>query len=434
MAWLVRGKAHFKRKIAEKVMINPSLLPYREDVLSFLHTKREEGRLLVLATASDQIYADAVSSHLGLFFAAHGSDGNTNLSGKRKGAALAAKYPHFAYMGNSKDDLSVWRDCGEALVVAAPRSVLRKLRPFKEPTRVFPAHRSGIRELAQFLRVHQWAKNLIVFIPLIAAHRLFDTGGIVKEIFAFLAFCFLASAIYIFNDLMDIDADRAHPTKRRRPIAAGRITIPTATIAAPALAIASFACALGTNSLFMIVLGIYLALTSAYTLALKRLVIVDVLCLAILYTLRLVGGHFAADVAFSPWLLTFSMFVFFSLSLVKRYSELSELRAAGQIEVKGRGYTGNDLEIVAMLGVGSGLISVMVMALYITSDTVQRLYHQPYLLLALCPILLFWIARLWMLAHRGELKDDPVLFALRDRASYLAGFCGALILVLAAVL
>lgn len=434
IVWLMRGRAYFKRQIALRVRIDPSTLPYREDFLAYLRKRKQAGCRLILVTASDQIYADAIQNETRLFAEVHGSDGFTNLSGRRKGEFIAAHHPGCGYAGNSRADLAVWKMCGEAIAVGASDAVIRKLKTITIPSEVFPADRLRIPDLLQLLRVHQWAKNLIIFFPLIAAHKIFQIEDVIKAAFAFAAFSLMASAVYILNDLMDIEADRAHPKKRLRPGASGRISIPHAFLAAFALAAASVVLALGADPPLIAVLAGYFALTSAYTLFLKKIAIVDVLSLAILYTVRLIAGHAAAGIAFSPWLLTFSMFIFFSLALVKRYSELYELPASGPVEVKGRGYIRDDLWIVSMLGVGSGLISVLVMALYVTSDTVQTLYVRPYVLLMLCPVLLFWIARVWMLAHRGLLDDDPVFFALKDPASYLSAAACALIMLLAAFL
>jgi 4-hydroxybenzoate polyprenyltransferase len=270
-----------------------------------------------------------------------------------------------------------------------------------------------------------------VFVPLLAAHRLSDPAGITSSLWAFAAFCLLASSAYILNDLLDLPADRAHPSKRLRPFASGQLSIPEGAALLAGCFLAGLGMATMLPARFGLALAAYVALTVAYSMGFKRVVMLDVISLAALYTLRIIAGTYAIAAAFSFWLLAFAMFIFFSLALVKRYAELASLEGDGAEPVPGRGYAGHDLEVILAIGSGSAMVSALVLALYVNGETAKEMYRRPELLWLLCPILLYWISRVWLLAARGQMHEDPVLFAVRDKASYAAAAVGALVVFLA---
>lgn len=362
------------------------------------------------------------------------SDGVNNLAGRTKGAALVERFGErgFDYVGNSAVDLHVWQRAAGAVVVgsailasrAAELCAVRAHLPSAVPNVLL----SSIRAM----RVYQWAKNLLVFAPLLAAHRGLESQALMKASVAFLAFGLCASGVYLLNDLLDLRADRMHPRKRRRPFAAGDLPVLYGAVAWPLLTAASAALALWCGWKFACVLLGYWVLTLSYSLYLKRLVMVDVVLLAALYTLRIVAGAAAIDAALSFWLLSFSMFVFLSLALLKRYTEMSSAHAAGSHGVSGRGYNTQDLPLIQSLGAAAGYIAVLVLALYINSPESLHLYRYPKALWVLCLLVLYWISRMWMVAHRGSMHDDPIVFAASDRVS-LALFVMSVLTVLAAL-
>ena len=288
-----------------------------------------------------------------------------------------------------------------------------------------------MRTWLKALRLHQWLKNVLVFVPLLAAHLVLDPVAVMQAVAAFLIFGMCASSVYVLNDLLDLGADRRHPRKRKRPFASGRLPITAGLMVAPVLMIAAFTAAYALAPRFALVLLGYYILTLAYSLRLKQIAMLDVLVLAALYTVRIVAGTAAIDVGFSFWLLAFSMFLFLSLALVKRYTELGVQRRAGNDTVHGRGYATSDYELLASLGGASGYLSVLVLALYINSTASAELYHRQQVLWLLCPLLLYWVSRVWIIAHRGAMHDDPVLFAARDKVSLMLMVLAALVVLLA---
>lgn len=434
LGWLMSGRPRLKEELALRSEIDVTALPYREPVLAFLREERARGRRIVLATASWGALADRVAAHLGLFDEVLATGRDANLKGEAKASRLEAHCggAGFDYVGDSRADFPVWLRSRYAYVVDSGGSIRGSMPPGVEVRRVFgPAARPGGHPVARALRPHQWAKNLLVFVPLAAAHRLGQGEMVLAAAQAFLCFCLLASSAYLLNDLLDLEADRAHPRKRARPLASGELSIP-AGFALFALTLAGgFAASVGLPPAFRAALAAYFTLTLAYSFGLKRVAIVDVIALAGLYTVRIVAGAYAIVVPLSFWLLAFAMFLFFSLALVKRYAELVSLRLEGMPAVPGRGYSGHDVDIVLAMGAASAMVSALVLALYMNGDTVQVLYTRPDILWLLCPLLLYWVSRVWLLAARGQMHDDPVLFAVRDRASYAVVAAGAAIVWLA---
>ena len=433
VAWLVGGRAKLKEELAARATIDVASLPYREPVLAFLREERARGRRIVLTTASWVSLAEAVSKHLGLFDEVLATSRDGNLKGEAKAARIAERSGEgrFDYIGDSGADLAVWKRSRHAYVVESYGRLSRRIPGTVPVKRVFPAAEGGgaLAGAVRSLRPHQWAKNLLVLVPLIASHRLGDPAAVAMALAAFAAFCLLASSAYVLNDLLDLPADRVHPRKRLRPLASGQLPIP----AGAALVVACLAAGAAVASLlpasFQVTLAGYVLLTVAYSLGLKRVVILDLVSLALLYTTRIVAGGFALATPVSFWLLAFAMFFFFSLALLKRYAELIALER--DRPVPGRGYAAHDAEVVLAIGSASAMVSALVMALYINGETAKALYSRPELLWLVCPLLLYWISRVWLLAARGEMDDDPVLFALRDRASYSVGVVGALVVYLA---
>ena len=421
--WLLRGRAFLKQQLAARVCIDPASLPYHEDFLKWLKAQKQSGRRLVLATASDIKMAEPIAKHVGLFAEVMASDGMTNLRDQAKLDALTKKFgPRgFDYAGNSSVDLDVWKGSRQAIVVNAGENLAQKAGALTQVGPKFLSNGSPLAALLQCLRPHQWIKNLIILVPLLTAHKFGEPQMVANAGLALLAFCLCASSVYLFNDLLDLEADRLHPTKRERPFAAGRLPLQVGLFGAPLLVLAGLGVALSLSPAFAGVAGLYVALSTAYSWRIKQVALLDVFVLAGLYTLRLVAGHVATSIAWSAWLLVFSMFIFLSLALMKRFQELQALRQQNGHAVKGRGYTAGDLELVTTLGLVSGFIAVLVLALYVNSEQVVKLYARPTLLLLVCPLLLYWISRVWFLTHRGQMHDDPTAFAFKDWVSYLIG-------------
>jgi 4-hydroxybenzoate polyprenyltransferase len=421
--WLAGGKARLKREIARRVDLDVDGMPFHDELVAWLEAERERGRRLVLATAADEKVARAVSAHLGLFDEVIASDGEVNRSAHRKAALLVEKFGErgFDYAGNSHDDLPVWERARRAIVVSAPASVRRAAAERTEVEREFGGPRAGLRAWIKALRLHQWLKNLLLFLPLLGAHQIFEPPLLAKAIVAFFAFGFCASSVYIVNDLIDLESDRHHPRKRLRPFARGLLSPLAGVAVAAVLLVASLATAWWVATAFLVWLLVYFAVTLVYTFWLKRKEIVDALSLAALYTLRIIAGGAAVALAPSFWLLAFSLFLFLSLAFVKRYSELQVMLASGRDEARGRGYRTDDLPLIQTVGIVSGFAAVLVLALYINGESVVLLYRQPEVMWLTVPILLYWITRIWIKTHRGLMHDDPVLFALKDWISILAG-------------
>lgn len=427
--WVLKGKAFFKAEVARRAALDAACLPYNEELLVFLREEKARGRRLVLATAADRRIADGVAAHVGLFSDVFASDGTVNLSGARKLARLKEALGTFDYAGNDGVDVPLWRESRQVVVVHAPAGVLKQARGLgREVHRVFERPHVGPRVWVKALRVHQWAKNALVFVPVLAAHKALEPALFLEAVLGFVAFSLCASSVYVLNDLLDLESDRRHPTKSRRPFAACALPVSTGAVLAPLLLLAGAAVCLLLPPAFSALLATYYALTLAYSLRLKQVVMLDVLVLAGLYTVRIFGGSLAVGVPTSSWLMMFSMFLFLSLALVKRLSEVRRLRQSNEAAAHGRGYLAQDYEQLASLGAAAGQVSVLVLALYITSKEVTALYSHHERLWLLCPIMLYWVGRIWLLAHRGLVNEDPLVFALRDRVSYVVGLASALVL------
>jgi 4-hydroxybenzoate polyprenyltransferase/phosphoserine phosphatase len=428
--WLRHGKAGFKHLVAERVQVDPAALPYRADVLELIETARAEGRPVILATAASASVAQAIADHLGVFDAVLSSAPGNNLSARAKAATLAERFGvgGFDYIGNDTVDLPVFAQARRAYLVSS-RPGLRRAAQSHPDITFIDDRGGGVRAWAKALRVHQWLKNLLVFVPLVAAHRVGDLSLLTAAIIAFLSYSLCASSVYLLNDMLDLPADRVHHRKRRRPFASGALPVRAGAVAVPVLLACSVALALLLPGRFLAVLAFYYGLTAIYSFWLKKQVIVDVMLLAGLYTLRIIAGSAATDIRPSFWLLALSMFVFLGLAMVKRYSEL-RLAAASPQPLVGRGYHPDDLPVVMALGASSGMISVLILAMYTQADIVPENYPAPEWLWLAPALMLYWTARLWLKAVRGQVDDDPVVFAARDWQSLVVvGLIGIVFLL-----
>jgi 4-hydroxybenzoate polyprenyltransferase len=419
--WLAGGRARLKLEVARRAPLDVARLPYNVDLLRYLQAQRREGRRIFLATGADGGVAQRVAAHLGIFEGVLASDIATNLTRGKKLALLRDRFGEFDYIGNSQADLTLLANAREAMVANPTRGLRTALRMRRIPVaRNFVDQRSTGRTLVKAIRMHQWAKNILLFLPLALSHKL-AAGSVGAVIAAFFCFSFMASANYLVNDLLDIESDRRHPVKRLRPFAAGDLAVADGLGLAILLVVASVALLPLLPHQFAMWLGVYIVATMAYSLYLKRVVVVDVLLLSGLYTLRLLAGGAATGTEISQWLASFSSFLFLSLAMVKRFSELENLRERGVTASHGRGYLVADLEQIRSFGTSSAYAAVVVFMFYIARPDVTGLYRHPFRLWLLVPLLLYWLNRVWLLAARGELDDDPVVFALRDRISLAVG-------------
>jgi 4-hydroxybenzoate polyprenyltransferase len=425
--WLLKGAYVLKTELAKRVVLEPEVLPYRADFLVFLREEHAKGRELYLATGSHRIFADQIAAYLGLFKGVFASENGVSLTSTRKRAALDTAFGEasYDYAGNSHADIAVFKSARGAIVVAPDRAAGQYQRRYN--SRLFANTGGSLRQLLKMLRVHQWAKNILVAVPAILANDLLNVSTLIECLIAFVAFSFAASSIYIINDLVDMPLDRKHKTKRNRPIAAGNVSIPVALATAGALILAAISMSLLLPPLFGLVMGAYVLMTTAYSFALKRMLLIDVLTLAGLYTVRVVAGAAATMIEVSFWLLAFSVFFFLSLALVKRFVELED-NPASTAKIAGRGYRPADKQVIGEAGMASAFAAALVLALYVDSPEVKQLYGQPWLIWPLCPIVLYLSIRIWVLARRGEMHEDPVVFLLSDWRSVMMVALGAVLI------
>lgn len=431
LVWLLRGKAHLKREIARRIELDASSLPYNRSVVEWVRGQQAL-RPVVLCTAADIGLANRVAGHVGGFNAILASDGRRNLSGANKAQALVDLYGDrgFDYVGNAQVDLRVWKHARAAIVVETGSRLSLAAERVTRVERTFATPGFSLRAWIKALRLHQWIKNVLVFLPLLASHRVLDLQAVAGAALAFFCFGLCASSVYLTNDLLDLAADRLHYRKRHRPFASGTIPLTAGPVAAIALLIVSFVSAWFIAPIFVAVLLGYYVLTTGYSLRFKRIVMLDVVVLALLYTSRILAGGAAIHTPPSFWLLAFSMFFFLSLAMIKRYTELLAAQKEGKVKANGRGYDVEDIPLIQSLGGSSGYLAVLVLALYIDSTASQTLYRHPRYLWVLCPMLLYWISRTWAIAHRGIMHDDPVVFAMMDRVSRILLALAAVVLII----
>jgi 4-hydroxybenzoate polyprenyltransferase/phosphoglycolate phosphatase-like HAD superfamily hydrolase len=416
--WLLGGRAAFKARLANRTSFSPAHLPYHEELLSYIRSQRHLGRRIVLATAADSRVAEAIAAHLGVFDDVLSSDGTRNLKGSIKLAAIRERVGrNFVYAGDSAADLPIWKGAEGAILVGVSPSLAQAVRRDTNIERAFPKPPASTASWLRALRLHQWLKNLLIFVPLLTSFGFTDMSSVIAAGLAFFAFSIIASGTYLINDLADLENDRAHPRKRERPLASAQISVAMAVAASLVLLGIGFSLAAAITPSFLAVVAVYLAVTMGYTWVLKGYVLVDVLTLAALYTLRIIAGALAIQVALSTWLLAFSVFVFLSLALIKRCSELVLLQQSGASASRGRDYRVSDLVVLWPLGIGAALCSVVVFGIFLSTLGTPARYASPQLLWLVGFGLIYWLARLWIKTARGEMHDDPLVFALRDFGS-----------------
>lgn len=430
---LMGGKAAFKAYVTQHVTLDVVHLPYNHKVVTYLQEEYRQGRPIFLATGANHALARRVADHLGIFTDVLGSDGSTNLTGNKKLDGLRSRLGTglFDYIGNDTPDLLVMTHATEFMVANPSFRLRMKLRSSAvQPTRWFQERRHPLRSAAKCIRPHQWAKNLLIFLPLLLAHGI-TTAHLLATLLAFCCFSLTASATYIINDLLDIETDRNHPRKRFRPFASGDLSAGAGLGIVVLFMTLAFAGARFLPAGFYAWLTVYFAATLSYSLYLKRIALVDVLVLSGLYTIRLLAGGAATHTHISHWLSGFSIFLFLSLAIVKRFAELENMHASNSSPKNGRGYLVADIEQLRAFGTASAFAAVVVFANYISGLNVSVLYHKPSFLWLIVPLMIFWLCRVWLLASRGELNEDPVVFALTDRMSLLVGAGVAVITLLA---
>ena len=422
LAWLIRGRAVLKQELARRVTLDPDALPYNAELLAFAGREKDRGREVYLATAADQSIARRVADRCGVFDGVFASNGAVNLKGVEKLRLLMARFPGgFAYAGDSGSDYPIWAGASEAILVGGRRWTGRTAGRFDRTSQVFPRP-SRMRALLDCARPHQWAKNVLVFVPAVLGGVLGDTHAMLLVALSFVALCVTSSSTYVLNDLVDVNDDRRHWTKCKRPIASGRLPVATALAAVPLGIGSGLLLAFLTAPKAAAVLLAYVVLTVCYSFYLKRVPVLDVIVLASLFTLRLLLGIAAAGVFTSPWLLVFSMFLFTSLCFAKRYVEVERAVERGQSALSNRGYVSRDSALVFALGLGTGIASIIIMVLYVMFDAFRQTFYGNTVWLWAFPVIIFlWFARVWLVAARGELNDDPVAFAVNDLPSILLG-------------
>lgn len=418
--WLMRGRPYFKKQLTQRVTVSPKHQPFNKEFLQYLKDEKARGRELVLISASEQHQVEEIGRPLELFSHIEGTNGPVNLKGANKLARIQelAGERDFGYAGNSLADLAVWAGASELILVNCPLSMISKLAEDAPEPRHFDKPRHPLRDLVRASRPHQWLKNLLLFLPLILSHRIDEPALLALSLVGFVSFCLCASSVYLFNDMLDLQSDREHPLKRHRPFASGELPLTLGFIAMPLLLLASFAvAALFLPLPFLLILVGYWLLTTAYSLVLKRLFLVDVLVLASLYTLRIMAGSAAISVETTDWLLTFSMSLFLGLAILKRVTELTRFQSEDEVSFPGRAYHIKHRRLLIVLGVLASVTAVGVFALYINAPQTTRLYSSPEYLWLICPLLLFLLGRVWRKARSGSIEEDPVLFAITDHIS-----------------
>ena len=433
--WLVGGRAGFKATVARYVELDVTTLPYNQPLIDWLKEERACGKKIVLCSAANKHVAQAVANHLQLFDDVIASDAVENIKSTNKRKALDERFgvEGYDYVGNSSDDIEVWAGAKHAIVVNASRAVHEKAAQVTAVSQSFPSLGVTLSDWRRAIRVHQWLKNLLIFVPLLAAHQFGNTPSLFILILAFFSLSLCASSVYITNDLLDLESDRRHPRKKNRPFASAKLSVKSGAVLAPLLLVFSLVLGLMVNTAFLAVLILYFLLTTFYSLALKRIVLVDCLTLATLFTLRIFAGAVAVSVPLSFWLIAFSVFIFLSLAFVKRYAELLVQIQAGNNHAHGRGYLVTDAPLLQTLGIAAGYSSVLVLALYLNDETVSALYVQPLWIWITIPLLLFSISWVWLKANRGEMHDDPIVFAVKDKSSLIVACLIVIVCVCAAV-
>lgn len=432
--FLLFGKSSFKHYIAQHVDIDAKYLPFYQDFVQYLHEQKHKKRRLILATASNEKFAYQIAAHFGFFDDVISSSAIRNIAGKEKLKIIMehCQGDKFAYAGNGKIDVPIWEKAESAIMVNVPKSVSDEIKRRVLIEKQFYFPQNGLRSILKAARLYQWVKNILLFVPVITSHKLTDLQIVGHSLIAFVAFSLCSSSVYLLNDLLDLQADREHPLKCHRPLASGSVSLQAAALMIVLLSFSFLAVSMTISIEFTATLLVYYSLSIIYSKFFKNIVLIDVLVLSFLYIIRVIAGAVAADINLSFWLLAFSMFIFLSLALVKRSTEIILIKKQDNPDKKNaRDYELGDLSCINSMGISSGYLSVLVMALYINSQEVMLLYKTPEILWLICPILLCWINRMWLLASRGDMHDDPILFTIKDKYSYIIGVLLSIIIIAA---
>ncbi len=416
---LVYGKAALKDRLSATSDVNVATLPYNRSVIKYIEEHRLEGGKSVLITGSSQAYADKVSGYLKLFDEAYGTRDGNNLTGKAKRDFIHdfLGFKSFSYIGNSRDDLHVWRHANKVITVNTSKRIRKEAEGIGKPSEHLLTDDVSAISYFKLMRTYQWLKNMLIFLPILAAHQL-DRDNIITGLLGFFSFSLVASSVYVLNDLLDLGHDRSHPRKRSRPLAAGDLSIANALLLMPVLLLFGFGIGAVLGFSFVLVLTLYLILTTLYSVKFKTIAVLDIVLLGALYSLRVFAGGVSSDIKLSFWLIAFSTLFFLALAAVKRQAELIDTLQRGADHLAGRGYETADLPIINMVGLVSGFAAVQVLALYVNSEKVQELYMTPEALWGVCCILLYWVIRIVFVTNRGLMTDDPILFTVKDKVSY----------------
>lgn len=418
--WLAKGKAYFKNRLFRLVQLDYQSLPYNQELLRFLKAESAKGRKIILATASPQFCAEEVAKVHPIFSNVYGTGDGINLKAGRKLQLLIKQFGKaaFDYIGNTKADLVIFQSSRFSYLVNPSKAVEKKARQVSELKKTWNSAGTSIKDFIKAIRVYQWIKNILLFVPLITSHTANDLSLIKICFYAFCAFSLTASAGYLINDILDINSDRKHLRKKNRPVASGKLSVIKAFSVAILFLIAGFTIAANINLLFLSCLFLYFCISLMYSLFIKKRVLYDVFTLTVLYSIRVFAGAVVIDVVLSFWLIAFSTFIFLSLAFVKRYAELAQMQHEVGLQKQGRGYIAEDLNLLQVMGVSSGFLAVVVFSLYINSPEVTKLYSNPKILWAISFLFLFWVSRIWLFTTRGKMTDDPIVFAIKDITSY----------------
>jgi len=420
VGWLLKGKGQLKHNLVHSSDINVKNLPYNKDVINYIKQHRKRGGYTVLVTASNQTIAEKIAKNLNLFDEVKGSSEKTNLKGNIKKNFLITRFgvKNYDYIGDSTDDLPIWKNANKAITVNANSGIIKACEKINSNCQHLKSKLSQNTFLnyIKVIRAYQWIKNILVFVPMLAAHQV-TTHNLIDSSLTFIAFCLIASSVYVINDLFDLNADRAHPSKKLRPFASGTVPIKNGLIFFLLLFLPGITMSFFIEYYFFLLMLTYYMLTFLYSIILKKKVILDICILGVLYTFRIVGGGFATEIQISFWLLAFSIFLFLSLAAVKRQSELVDLKNRKKIKIIGRNYQARDLPIISMIAISAGFISVLIAGLYINTPDMLALYSKPWTLGAASIVLLFWLMNIISASSRGLVDDDPIIYAIKDNTS-----------------
>jgi len=416
--WLCQGKLKFKNKISKYALPNFQLLPLNSEFVSFVRDEKAKNRTVILATASTERYAKAFAEELGIFDDVLSSSETVNLKSKAKLSAILSKYEEFDYAGDSSADEPLFKLARRSHLVNATPRLINKYGA-QESITVWGERKETLKDWVSQLRIYQWVKNFLLFVPVFVSHQYIDASSIVTTFLGFISIGLLASSTYVLNDILDLDSDRLHARKKSRPFASGKISIKNGVVCGGILFVASLILAASISTNYLLILLCYLVTTLAYSLYLKSYALIDTIILAGLYTIRIVAGTILIEVDLSFWLLAFSMFTFYSLALVKRCSEISSLRDEGKLSASGRDYHIGDYNLLQSFGVGSALLALLTLMFYIENSFQADFYNEPQLLWFILPAFAYFFMRIWLKTSRSEMHDDPIVFALKDKGSLI---------------